>query len=78
MTRSTLTLRAVALVLDDHGYGEMADFVRWQDDHHKRTAFLYESTQGQLKLVLERLHKYEPPLPPFQPCSGKPSIWSDG
>lgn len=62
MKYANLTLRKVALVLEDDGHVQMAEFVRWMDDNYKRTQFMYESTSGSLKRVLERLHKYEPPV----------------
>ena len=61
MTGTQFTLRGIAMVLDDHGYGEMADWLRRTDDDYKRTVFMYEHYRDQAKSVCERLHKYEPP-----------------
>ena len=61
MSGQQFTLRGVAMVLDDHGYGEMADWVRREDDTHKLFASLYEHYRDSLKVVTERLHQYEPP-----------------
>lgn len=72
-----ITADVVAGVLANHGYTDMASFVRSLGGGVQRANLEAMQLRSELQAVRERLHVYEPPQA-VEPVSYKPGPMSDG